>query len=759
MSCSRIVLLAMLLLALRVHAQDFNHYLPLQSMGPIPEELRIASSTKYARDVEELGEEAKGREGRMRNSFLLQSNFILDELLLSGRVIFNDPVSAYVTQVKDRVLRDHPDLQQAIRIYLVKSPSVNAFATNSGILLVNMGLLAHLNSEAELAFVLCHEIQHYLGKHPINSYVNAEQLKNNARLLRLSSMEDYMAARNRYARSLELEADARGLELYRKSGYTLAAIDRTFDMLDYADRPFEELPWDASFFEWEYLRFPATFTKQALDTVVIQEDKDDTLSTHPNVAKRRAAIAEKLAATDQDDGETFLVGAEQFLNARKRCRFELSELYLGYHAFEESIYNSYLLLQEEPGSHYLRKCIAQALYGLCVYRNARKFESVHIDADDMPGEIQQLLYFMESMDREAFTIVALHEVWKTYLSNPQDGELRVIAHDVLRLLSRKHDEAFDWLAHEMPQEYPAVLTQIQQEKQAHAAQRDSMQKAGGNSNNLPNGGDNQAEEERPRMREDYNAYLKWAVTDLFADTTFAAAWAAQAQGKIEPMGTGPEEATKKYNDRDKKARLKGHRLGIDKLVLVQPLYKNVDLRSKIPVQYLDSELSLARYKETLEEMAHRNEVTVDFLENRALAAEDVQEFNDAAIMLLWFGDYMRSEQENVPSLNFRMEETQALMQRYGTKYFGWTGLVTVTDRQEHVFGYVVMGTMLLPVLPLFILKAVLPVKKTFFVTMIFDLETSTLVMEDYRRVRAKDKRTITRATLYDMFYQIKHQPK
>ena len=44
------------------------------------------------------------------------------------------------------------------------------------------------------------------------------------------------------APALELDADASGFDLYKKSGYSLTAAEGVFDLLDYADQPFDQLP-------------------------------------------------------------------------------------------------------------------------------------------------------------------------------------------------------------------------------------------------------------------------------------------------------------------------------------------------------------------------------------------------------------------------------------------------------------------------------------------------------------------------------------
>ncbi len=753
-------LLPLLLIPGRIHSQDFDHFKPLQSTGTIPEELRTASSKKYARDLEQLGDSARGRAGRVRDNFLLQSNFALDDLLLSGRVIFNDPVSEYVSRVKSLILRNNPELDKKIRIYIVKSPVVNAFATNSGILLVNMGLLAHLKTEAELAFILCHEIQHFVKKHPINNYVKAEEIKSNAKLLGLNTVEDYIAARTGYSRKLELEADNLGYDLYRTSGYSLSAADGVFDLLDNAAGPFDEFPWDASFFEWEFMRFPAEFTKWPLEAME-EEDENDTMSTHPSIVKRRANISAKVQNEKEDNGDAFVIGAETFLNVRKICRFELSELYLAQHAFEEAIYNSYLLLQDESESHYLRKCIAQSIYGLCVYHNSRKFWQTHIDDDDLPGEIQQLLYFTESMDGEAFTIFSLHEVWKTYLRYPDDKELETLSLDLLNLLFTKHFDAAGWLETELPVAMPEPIAKVIAEKVTALQGRDSIGVVPKKETaDEVDDGELETEDSNQRYRkkrEDKNEYMKWAITDLFQKNLFADAWNERVRaGKTVRSSDEEEEELD-----EKEYRLKGLQLGIDKVVMVQPIYKEVDLRSKIPVQYLASESSMQDYKSIIADMAQRNDVSLTYLENRSLEAGDVQTFNDVATMVGWFNHYLSEEDANVEMANFSQGEVDELIERYGTKYFAWNALITLTTRltAAQKMGYIMVGLVYLPALPFLIVKVAKPIKKTMFVTLVFDLETSDLVMENYRILKAKDKRGITKATLFDIFYQIKQSSK
>lgn len=79
---------------------------------------------------------------------------------------FGDPgLQAYVESVARQLAAasERPGLPWTFRV--VDDPQVNAFALPGGYIYVTRGILAHMNSEAELAGVLGHEIGHVTARH------------------------------------------------------------------------------------------------------------------------------------------------------------------------------------------------------------------------------------------------------------------------------------------------------------------------------------------------------------------------------------------------------------------------------------------------------------------------------------------------------------------------------------------------------------------------------------------------------------------
>lgn len=228
-------------------------YPGFQPEGEIPQE--------FLRSVDETYQHSLANQTDFSSEqadFYLQNAYQVQQLLSSGKVLFNDDATLYLNMLASQILRNRPELQTSLRFFAVKAPEVNAFATNDGLVLVNIGLLAHVEHEAQLAFILCHEISHYLHQHPLDIYLKGLDQSTSAASATPPG-ESQAALSTRYTREKELEADRLGWELFLEAGYDPKAGLDAFDLVQKAGQAYGNDIFDLSWLNVSTLSFPESY--------------------------------------------------------------------------------------------------------------------------------------------------------------------------------------------------------------------------------------------------------------------------------------------------------------------------------------------------------------------------------------------------------------------------------------------------------------------------------------------------------------------
>lgn len=121
------------------------------------------------------------------------------------------------------------------------SNDVNAFAADNGVILVTTGLLAKIQNEAQLAFVLCHEFSHYYSQHALEK-VEEQIFYRTYSSDHIHLTETQRAiAQFKYSKEQEYAADDQGLQFFKNTNYDDAAIDGLYDILLYSYLPIRKL--------------------------------------------------------------------------------------------------------------------------------------------------------------------------------------------------------------------------------------------------------------------------------------------------------------------------------------------------------------------------------------------------------------------------------------------------------------------------------------------------------------------------------------
>jgi Zn-dependent protease with chaperone function len=217
----------------------------------------------------------------------MQMDRIEGQLRGSGRVVQDPALNAYVRSIVCRLAAEHC---ADIRIYLVQTPHFNATMAPNGVMQVWTGLLLRAGNEAQLAYVLGHELGHYLRRHSLQRLLDVKN-KGNALaffsllaagagvgfvgdLAQLATLYSLYA----YNRDQEREADQVGFDLMAAAGYAPVEAARVWEGLEEEQRR--------------------------------QKDERPTVffSTHPSVEERIGALkkrAAELGGKGDDEAERY----------------------------------------------------------------------------------------------------------------------------------------------------------------------------------------------------------------------------------------------------------------------------------------------------------------------------------------------------------------------------------------------------------------------------------------------------------------------
>ena len=147
---------------------------------------------------------------------------------------YEDPeLSALVQRVGEQLASHSHRPELYYRFTVLDSTTVNAFALPGGYIYITRGMLAYLNSEAELAAVLGHEIGHVTARHSVRQQSTATMtgllgavISASTGIQGVDTLTDMAgtAIVRGYGRDHELEADRLGAEYLAKSGYDPEAM-------------------------------------------------------------------------------------------------------------------------------------------------------------------------------------------------------------------------------------------------------------------------------------------------------------------------------------------------------------------------------------------------------------------------------------------------------------------------------------------------------------------------------------------------------
>jgi Zn-dependent protease with chaperone function len=232
------------------------------------------------------------------------------ELIEDSVYVFNSKMEKDLNLVLEHIYASNKNIDPKDFKFFIKNSSVpNAACYGDGMFEINLGLFAQLESNDELAFVICHEIAHKLLEHPLKgiarsvSLINSKKTKKKIRDIKRNRYGQVRAALSvidelsidilDHSKEVEAEADSLGFVLFSNTKYSkeaalcsLGKLKRVNEMVFHHDVKID------SVFNFENYPFKSYWLKEATSLFdseeVINEFSlaSDTLKTHPEIEFR-----------------------------------------------------------------------------------------------------------------------------------------------------------------------------------------------------------------------------------------------------------------------------------------------------------------------------------------------------------------------------------------------------------------------------------------------------------------------------------------
>lgn len=681
-----------------LRAQGFPH---LKCVGEMPDDFRLRYTEKYETTLDSLS--GKGRKKKKtKREFAALTTIAIDNMFRSGKVLYGDEISLYCSAVLDSLLVSDPELRKQLRVYTLRSNEVNAYSTHQGVILISTGLMARLESEAQLAFILAHEIAHYVKKHNLQAFeYNKELFREDIRNTHVSIDRKLLASAS-YSREAEIEADAYGWELYAKSGYPPYEVIKTYDLLLFAYLPPAMIMFPYGLVEDDSFRIRSDAKEFTRNEIMAAENVDDTKSTHPNNFKRKRILFDKLQDTVIRSQLKFKLEKKVFDRVVELARREVIYNHLISNEYVETIGLCDAWLDAgilDP--KILNLARAMSYYGLQVYTSERKLEDLTPKVK-LQGDQKSYFHLLHSVMPSELQVLACREIWKIQQADTSDPMLKAIMEQSIRELVMNK---------EFRSSYRNEI--LEPETESESSCFTCRQAFKGNS---------------------------FLVLDSLVNEGLA------AKGTVTKDKGGRKEKKKAEEMKE---------LEIQRMLVLSPRYFGIDVRKPITRQFLRADEKQLYLEDVTGEIAREMGIEVVIPDSREQRQSLTDDFNNYVAMLDWMEEGLALMEK--PRYSLLTQDMHEIKKFYSVDYLTFTMYLNLIERRE--FNETAFATVFFfapYLLPVYLYwQFVTPNSYMMYSFVLLNLDSGQVDFLDQKFMNTRYRDYLVKAHLYNSLNQIR----
>jgi Zn-dependent protease with chaperone function len=718
--------------------QDFNNYKTLNSFGKIPADF---SSLTYKKIAEELKTD-KGNLTKTQEKIFLQGiHYGIDDLLHSGMVIYGDEISEYIRTIAVKILENKSDLIPRLKFYTLKSNESNAFSTDQGIVFVTTGLIAQLTSEAQLAFVLAHEISHFTEKHVVETF---EYQTKNSRDISIRGLSVY-------SKEKEFEADRLGLKLYYEAGYSKEELLPSFDVLMYSYLPFDEVEFPKNYYSDNHIFIPENLFPTKKYEIEAVEDYDDSQSSHPNIKKRKEQIESEIKSYSNWGQNVFVFGKSKFEYIRNLCRFESVRTDILDANYADALYSIFILEKDYPKSLYLKRMKAQAWLGLAQFKKNGSINKTVDKNSDLEGEIATIHFFIKKISKDGLFTLALRQIYDLKKLESNDKQINAIYNYLLKELASASSfkienfskKTFEVASKEFLDKKNKITTNtvdsIAPKKSESKYDKIKSKKNVDNPDNF-----------------DSTKFYLYGISDLLDDTVFTKRYGNYKEIFLEKEKEREAFESLTYKQqraiRNKNQKEELH-IGVDELIVVEPMVFSYRHGS---VDLMKSEKLKHDFSQVIESSALDSDIKVYTIDRDNLELKGTEIFNERSALFSFMQQVSEEDNFNIFPVDYELLED--VKTNYGTSkvLFTWV---------EHQYtprissSIVLLSIFIYPVLPIYVPLGVFLGHDTEMNVLILDIEKGSIDIGTNYYFKDTPRKLHLGAHMFHIFNDLKTKKK
>lgn len=713
-------------------------YKSLRAQGSMPDDFSKSKTDLFLDEQEQISTDQKKSDYESEKDFILYSVFSISKLMKSGSVLYNDELTDYVIKVADKVLHDEPELRQRLRFYTLRSPEINAFSTQQGIIFITTGLLSQLENEAQLAFVLAHEVSHFERSHNLESFKERKKLSKG-----YLDPDEKLSSYFSYRQENELQADEDGVKRFLKTEYSTAAINTAFNVLLYSYLPFDERPFPYTWIEKAEVPFPAGLRMKELNEISDFEDVDDELSSHPNIKKRKQNVENLLPSSPV--GKEYLVSEESFKYLQRLCRYAITDQLLKTAQYARAFYNAYLIEQVYHDTLYSKKFAAMAMYGLAKFKIDGSASKTYSNYKKLEGESQRVHHLFTKLDKKAAAVLAVKMCWEYHLAYPEDALMKRIANHSLAMLGQVNIPKNQLQTQNPGEEKEPLLTEDEINKLTKYEKIEYKKKV------------------QARTDSEKKFYLFYLV-DLMNNKSFASALNQSYDGV--KAKTVEEEEDEESEDAEDKAPTETAKIetGIDqgrgkpkmeedkdlvklsRAMMLSPRYDLMDERgiTSFREMMLKTDRREQELNQYYKELSSNLNLDLELIDDHKLW--DTERFNDYCLLIDWLREKVQTE--DIDMVSFSSLQMDEIRKKYQTDHLLITTMDEYIEPKEFNISSLFFSLIFYPVLPFYIYKQFQPEVSFERTTLVLDMATGKVNYSSNRTIESKYRKDLIRSGIY-----------